>query len=90
MRLSPPVKTSAAAAVGALVLLAGAPAASAAGAPNDRSSCLAKVFQAQAVEAPQTVSNRIKEIRELFLGDTPFGQVLYPLAQVKDCEDVGK
>ena len=52
------------------------------------SSCLAKTFQAQAVEAPQTVSNRIKEIREYFLGDTPFGQVLFPLAQVKDCADL--
>jgi hypothetical protein len=88
MRLSSTLKSSAAAAAGALVLVVGAPGASAAGAPNDNSSCLAKVFQAQAVEAPQTVSNRIKEIREFFLGDTPFGQVLHPLAQVKDCAEL--
>jgi hypothetical protein len=89
MRLSSTLKSSAAAAAGALVLVVGAPGASAApGAPNENSSCLAKIFQAQAVAAPQTVSNRIKEIREFFLGDTPFGQVLHPLAQVKDCAEL--
>ena len=82
------IRTATALAAAGLVLVIGGPAASAAGSPNENSSCLAKTFQAQAVEAPQTVSNRIKEIRELFLGDTPFGQVLFPLAQVKDCADL--
>jgi hypothetical protein len=89
MRLSPTLTTSAAAAAGALVLVLGAPSASAApGAPNENSSCLAKTFQRQAVEAPQTVSNRIKEIREFYLGDTPFGQALQPLAHLKDCSSL--
>jgi hypothetical protein len=39
------------------------------------------VFQSQAVSAPQTVSNRILEIRDLHLQGAPFGQVLKPLAQ---------
>ena len=82
------IRTATALTAAGLVLVLGGPAASAAGSPNENSSCLAKTFQAQAVEAPQTVSNRIKEIRELFLGDTPFGQVLFPLAQVKDCADL--
>jgi hypothetical protein len=83
-------RLSTAVAAAALALAVAAPAASAAGAPNENSSCLAKVFQAQAVDAPRTVSDRIKEIREFFLGDTPFGQVLYPLAQVKNCEDLAE
>lgn len=82
------IRTATALTAAGLVLVLGGPAASAAGSPNENSSCLAKTFQAQAVEAPQTVSNRIKEIREYFLGDTPFGQVLFPLAQVKDCADL--
>ena len=82
------IRTATALTAAGLVIVLGGPAASAAGSPNENSSCLAKTFQAQAVEAPQTVSNRIKEIRELFLGDTPFGQVLFPLAQVKDCADL--
>lgn len=82
------IRTATALAAAGLVIVLGGPAASAVGSPNENSSCLAKTFQAQAVEAPQTVSNRIKEIRELFLGDTPFGQVLFPLAQVKDCAEL--
>jgi hypothetical protein len=39
------------------------------------------VFQPQAVSAPQTVSNRILEIRDLHLHGAPFGQVVKPLAQ---------
>lgn len=65
---------------GAAVLAAGGPAA-AAGAPSPQAPCLAHVFQAQAVSAPQTVSDRILEIRELYLDGAPFGQVLKPLAQ---------
>ena len=62
-----------------LVLLAAGPA-SAAGQPNEHATCLGEVFQAQAVSGPQTVSNRIHEIRELYLGDGQFGQALQPLA----------
>lgn len=76
----------AAAAVVAAGLLVGAAApASAAGRPAPEASCLAVVFQAQAVAGPRTVSDRIAEIRDLFLGDTPFGTVLAPLAQTDDC-----
>ena len=82
------IRTATVLAAAGLVIVLGGPAASASGTPNENSSCLAKTFQAQAVEAPQTVSDRIKEIREYFLGDTPFGQVLFPLAQVKDCADL--
>ena len=65
---------------GGLLLLTGGPAV-AAGAPNDQAPCLPHVFQAQAVEAPQTVSDRILEIRELYLEGAPFGQVLKPLTR---------
>lgn len=65
---------------GVAVLVVGGPA-SAAGAPSQQAPCLAHVFQAQAVSAPQTVSDRILEIRELYLDGAPFGQVLTPLAQ---------
>ncbi len=68
------------AAVGVSVLAVGGPAA-AAEAPSQQAPCLAHVFQAQAVSAPQTVSDRILEIRELYLDGAPFGQVLKPLAQ---------
>ena len=67
-------------AAGATVLAVGSPA-TAAGAPSQQAPCLAHVFQAQAVSAPQTVSGRILEIRELYLDGAPFGQVLKPLAQ---------
>jgi hypothetical protein len=77
-------RTSTAAAVGLLAFVVATPSAHAAG-PNDRASCLGKVFQAQAVEAPQTVSDRIHLIRENFLGGTPFGQALLPLAQNSTC-----
>ena len=77
-------RMSIASAAGVLALVIASPAAQAAG-PNERASCLGKVFQAQAVEAPQTVSNRIHFIREFFLGDTPFGEVLRPLAQNSTC-----
>lgn len=79
------IRTATALAAAGLVIVLGGPAASAAGSPNENSSCLAKTFQAQAVEAPQTVSNRIKEIREFLLGDWQFGQALQPLAHLKDC-----
>ena len=49
--------------VGVPVLAVGGPAATAE-APNQQVPCLAHVFQAQAVSAPQTVSDRILEIRE--------------------------
>ena len=65
--------------VGAVFFLTAGPAA-AAQAPNENAPCLATVFQAQAVAAPQTVSNRILEIRELYLDGAAFGQVLQPLA----------
>lgn len=71
---------AAVAAAGGLVLAAGGPAG-AAQAPNESAPCLAQVFQAQAVSAPQTVSDRILEIRELYLEGSPFGQVLKPLTQ---------
>lgn len=74
------ISVAAAVAAGAAVLVAGGPAA-AAGAPSPQAPCLAQVFQAQAVAAPQTVSDRILEIRELYLDGAPFGQVLTPLAQ---------
>jgi hypothetical protein len=77
-------RTSTAAAAGVLAFVVATPVASAEG-PNEPASCLAKVFQAQAVEAPQTVSDRILFIRENFLGDTPFGQVLLPLAHNSTC-----
>ena len=64
---------------GTLVLLA-AGSASAAQEPNEHATCLAEVFQAQAVAAPQTVSDRILFIRDVLLGDDQFGQVLQPLA----------
>lgn len=65
---------------GALLFLTAGPAA-AAQEPNEHAPCLATVFQAQAVAAPQTVSNRILEIREFYLDGAPFGQVLKPLTQ---------
>lgn len=71
---------SAVAASGAVVLGLAEPAA-AAQEPDEQASCLAKVFQAQAVDPPQTVSNRILEIREFLLQGDEFGQVLKPLAQ---------
>lgn len=64
----------------AAVALVAAPA-SAAQAPDEHAPCLATVFQAQAVAAPQTVSDRILEIRELYLEGDQFGQVLRPLTQ---------
>jgi hypothetical protein len=64
---------------GAVLFLTTGPAA-AAQAPNESAPCLATLFQAQAVAAPQTVSNRILEIRDLYLDGTPFGQVLQPLS----------
>jgi hypothetical protein len=76
--------TSTAAAAGLLAFVVATPTANAEG-PNEMASCLGKVFQAQAVEAPRTVSDRIHFIRENFLGDTPFGQVLLPLAQNSTC-----
>lgn len=69
------------AAVAATVVVVGsAGPAAAAQEPNGQASCLATVFQAQAVAAPQTVSDRILEIREFMLQGAPFGQVLKPLA----------
>jgi len=68
--------------VGVLVTLGAGPAA-AAGEPDDRASCLAHVFQAQAVAAPQTVSDRILFIREFLLEGGQFGQALKPLAQTR-------
>lgn len=65
--------------VAATLMLLTATPASAAGAPDQHAPCLAYVFQAQAVEAPQTVARRIQEIRALYLGDAPFGQALKPL-----------
>jgi hypothetical protein len=64
--------------VAVLVVTAGP--AGAAGTPDANATCLAEVFQAQAVSAPRTVSNRILEIRELYLQGAAFGQVLQPLA----------
>ena len=78
------LRLSTAAAIGTLVLVIAGPAASAQE-PNARASCLAKVFQAQAVAAPQTVSDRIHFIREFFLEGSPFGQALKPLAQNSTC-----
>jgi hypothetical protein len=72
--------TAAATGVAAVVLFLTAGPAAAAQAPNENAPCLATVFQAQAVAAPQTVSNRILEIRDLYLDGTPFGQVLQPLS----------
>lgn len=72
--------TMATAGVAGVVLLTGGPASADQG-PNEHAPCLARVFQAQAVEAPQTVSNRILEIRELYLEGAAFGQVLKPLTQ---------
>ncbi|GAA1478474.1 hypothetical protein GCM10009623_29200 [Nocardioides aestuarii] len=73
------LRAAAAAGAAALLVLTPGPA-SAAGEPADEASCLARVFQAQAVEAPRTVAARILEIREFYLGDDAFGQVLQPLA----------
>jgi len=67
-------------AVAATILLQGGPAA-AGQQPDQHAPCLAHVFQAQAVAAPQTVSDRILEIRELYLEGNPFGLALKPLAQ---------
>ena len=64
---------------GALLLLTAGTAA-AAQEPNEHATCLAVVFQAQAVSAPRTVSDRILEIRDLYLDGASFGQVLQPLA----------
>jgi hypothetical protein len=69
-----------AAVIGALALVSTAPAAAALE-PNDQASCLALVFQAQAVDEPRTVSDRILFIREFLLQGDQFGQVLKPLAQ---------
>lgn len=68
-----------AAGTGALLLLTAGPAV-AAQVPDEHATCLGEVFQAQAVAAPRTVSDRIHEIRELYLDGTPFGQALRPLA----------
>lgn len=67
-------------AAGVLLLVGTGPAA-AAQEPNDQASCLAKVFQAQAVSEPRTVSSRILEIREFWLQGDQFGQVLKPMAR---------
>ena len=89
MHVTRTIKTSTAAVVCAIALLAGSPSASAApGSPNGSSSCLAKIFQAQAVAAPQTVSDRIAFIREYLLGDWQFGQALQSLAHIKDCSEL--
>lgn len=72
--------TAAAAGIAGAVLFLTAGPAAAAQEPNEHAPCLATVFQAQAVAAPQTVSNKILEIREFLLGDDQFGQVLQPLA----------
>ena len=74
------LRVTSAAAGGVLLLGLTGPAAAAAPEPSSEASCLAKIFQAQAVDEPQTVSNRILEIREYLLGDDQFGQVLKPLA----------
>jgi hypothetical protein len=71
---------STAAAAGALTLVMAGQAA-AAQAPNDRASCLAQVFQSQAVGEPGEVADRILFIREVELQGDSFGQVLKPLAQ---------
>ena len=73
-------RTIAVAALTGTVIVGAAGTAGAAQSPNENATCLGKVFQAQAVEAPRTVSNRILEIREFFLEGTPFGQSLKPLA----------
>ena len=73
------LRMSTAAAAGVLLLAVAGPAATAQE-PNDQGSCLAKIFQAQAVSEPQTVSNRILEIREFLLQGDRFGHVLQPLA----------
>lgn len=65
---------------GVAVVLALSSPASASQQPNQQASCLAKIFQAQAVDQPRTVSNRILEIREYDLQGDPFGQALKPLA----------
>ena len=74
------IRTVATAAVAGALLLPSAGPAVAAQAPNEHATCLAAVFQAQAVAAPRTVSDRILEIRELYLDGSPFGQALQPLA----------
>ena len=79
--------TRAAVTAGVVATLTFLGAGPAAGAPNPKAPCLATVFQAQAVAAPQTVSARILDIRELYLGDDPFGQVLKPLAQLP-CSEI--
>lgn len=73
--------TMSALAVGGTLVLGMAEPAAAAQEPDEQASCLAKVFQAQAVDEPRTVSNRILEIREFLLQGDQFGQVLKPLAQ---------
>ena len=76
-----------AAVTGTLTLLTVAPAA-AAGQPDDHAPCLAAVFQAQAVAAPRTVSDRIHVIRTEWLQGLPFGQALKPLATAPyDCPE---
>jgi hypothetical protein len=81
-------RTSAALAATALALVLGAPGASAVpGAPNENSSCMAKVTQPQAVDAPRTVSDKIHWIQDL-IGDYPLGQVLSTLGQIKDCSEL--
>lgn len=67
------------AAAGAMLVATAAPAG-AAQEPDESSSCLAKIFQSQAVSAPQTVSDRILFIRDYELQGDRFGQVLKPLA----------
>ena len=71
---------STAAAAGALTLLLASQAA-ASQSPSERASCLAQVFQAQAVGEPGAVADRIHFIREVLLQGDSFGQVLKPLAQ---------
>lgn len=74
------VRMSTASATLALLFVLAAPGA-AAQSPDDDASCLATVFQAQAVDEPRTVSDRILFIRDFLLQGDQFGQVLKPLAQ---------
>ena len=67
------------AAAGVMLVGTGGPAGAALE-PDERSSCLAKIFQPQAVDEPQTVSDRILFIRDYELQGDRFGQVLKPLA----------
>ncbi len=75
------LRKSTAVTAGVLLLAVTGAADSAAQEPSGHASCLATVFQSQAVDEPRTVSNRILEIREFFLQGDQFGQVLKPLAQ---------